>query len=101
MYIYNITIKVDNDILHEWMQWQREEHIPEMMDTKLFDDYKFFRLLDVDDSDGPTFVIQYYISVKDNYDQYIQQYAPAFREKALKKWSDGFIAFRTLLEPVQ
>ncbi len=101
MYIYNITIKVDDDILHEWMQWQREEHIPEIMATNFFYEYKFFRLLDQDETEGSTFVIQYYASTKNNYNRYIQQHALALREKALKKWGDGFIAFWSLLEPVQ
>jgi len=101
MFISNITIKVDNAILQEWMQWQREEHIPEIMATNLFYEYKFFRLLDQDETEGSTFVIQYYASTKNNYNRYIQQHAPALREKALKKWGDGFIAFRSLLESVQ
>lgn len=101
MFIYNITIKVDNAILEEWMNWQKEEHIPEIMATKLFNDYKFFRLLDQDDSEGPTFVLQYLTASRKNYDQYIQQHAGLLREKAIKKWGNRFIAFRSLLESVQ
>lgn len=101
MFIYNITIKVDNAILNEWMQWQMKEHIPEIMATNLFDEYKIFRLLDTDEADGATFVFQFLTSVKNNYGQYIQQHAPALREKALKKWGDRFIGFRSLLEAVQ
>ncbi len=56
MFIYNITIKVNNAILKEWMKWQMEEHIPEGMSTNLFDQYKFFRLLNQDDTEGPNFV---------------------------------------------
>ncbi len=56
MFIYNITIKVNNAILKEWMKWQMEEHIPEVMSTNLFDQYKFFRLLNQDDTEGPNFV---------------------------------------------
>ena len=100
MFIYNITIKVNNAILEEWIKWQKEEHIPEIMATNLFDEYRFFRLLAQDDSEGPTFVIQYCASSRKNYDQYIQQYAPNLREKALKQWGNGFIAFRSLLESV-
>ena len=100
MFIYNITIKVNNAILEEWIKWQKEEHIPEIMATGLFDEFRFFKLLEQDESDGPTFVIQYCTSSRQNYDQYIQQYSLNLREKALKKWGDGFIAFRSLLESV-
>jgi hypothetical protein len=100
MFIYNITIKVNNSILEEWIKWQDEEHIPEIMATNLFDDYRFFRLLGQEDPEGSTFVIQYATSSRKNYDEYIQQYAVDLREKALKKWGDQFIAFRSLLESV-
>ena len=93
-------MKVNNSILAEWIKWQQQEHIPEIMATGLFDEYRFFRLLDQDESDGPTFVIQYCTSSRKSYDQYIQQHAAGLREKALKKWGDGFIAFRSLLESV-
>ncbi len=101
MLIYNITVKVENTILEKWMKWQMEEHIPEIMSSNLFIKHKVFRLLEQDDNDGSTFVFQYYASAKTNYDKYIQEYAPVLREKALKKWGDRFVAFRSLLETVK
>ena len=78
-----------------------EEHIPEVMSTQLFDEYKFFRLLEQDDSEGPTFVIQYFTPLKENYEKYINEFAPVLRERAFKKWGNQFIAFRSLLQAVQ
>lgn len=101
MFIYNLTIKVNNAIVHEWMKWQMEEHIPEIMATDLFTDYKFYKLLDQDDTEGQTFVLQYYSATKGNCDNYIKKFAPQLREKAFKKWGDGFIIFRTLMQSVQ
>ena len=101
MFIYNLTNKVDNSIAEEWMKWQTEEHIPEIMSTGLFDEYKIFRLHNQDETEGQTFIIQYYTDVKEKYEEYIKKHAPELREKAFKKWGDGFIAFRSLLEAVQ
>ena len=101
MFVYNITTKVSASISDEWVKWQKKEHIPEIMNTHLFDTHQFFRLLEQDDSEGPTFVIQYFTPVKENYDKYINEYAPGFRQKAFKKWGDQFIAFRSLLQAVQ
>ncbi len=101
MFIYNITTKVSAAISDKWIKWQREEHIPEIMSTQLFDEHKLFRLLEQDDLEGPTFVIQYYTAVKENYDKYIKEFAPELREKAYKKWGNQFIAFRSLLQAVQ
>ena len=100
MIVYNITIKILPAIEAEWIQWQQQEHIPEIMATGLFTEYKFFRLLDQDESEGITYVIQYFGSSPENYHQYINQFAPALREKALAKWGNQFIAFRTVMELV-
>ena len=101
MFVYNITMKVQNAILDEWIAWQKEEHIPEIMATRLFSNYHFYRLLEHDDVEGTTFIIQYFSNTKENYDRYIREHAPGLREKALKKWGDRFIGHRTIMEAVQ
>ena len=40
----------------------KEEHIPEVMSSGQFSDYKFFRLLEQDETDGVTYIIQYFSS---------------------------------------
>ncbi|HEY1022825.1 MAG TPA: DUF4286 family protein, partial [Flavisolibacter sp.] len=59
MIIYNVTIKVDASIADAWLAWLLEEHIPEVMQTGCFSDKKVVRLLEVDESEGPTYAIQY------------------------------------------
>ena len=49
MYIYNVTIKLEHSIHEEWVRWMKEKHIPEVMKTACFTDYKFVRLLDIED----------------------------------------------------
>lgn len=101
MFIYNITIKIDNNIVDEWLRWQKEIHIPEILGTGLFYEHRFFELLEQDETEGRTFVIQYFAYSRKDYDKYIQHHAPALRDKAIKKWGNQFIAFRTLLQAVQ
>src|SRR5215218_8500517 len=100
MFVYNITVKVDNEIVQQWLQWQREVHIPEIMATDLFADNKIFKLLDHYDNNSSTYVMQYFTETKENYNRYINEHAPAFRAKALEKWANNFIAFRTLMQIV-
>ena len=100
MIVYNITVKITPAIEADWIQWQKEEHIPEIMASRLFTGYKFFRLLEQEEADGITYIIQYFTSSLENYRQYINKFAPALREKALAKWGDQFIAFRTVMEVV-
>ena len=101
MFVYNITIKVNSEIEEEWIAWQKEEHIPEVMFTGLFTDHKFFRLLGQDETEGITYVVQYFTSSIENYNQYIETFATQFRKKASAKWGNRFIAFRSIMELVQ
>ncbi len=100
MFIYNITIKVDNHILQQCLQWQKDEHIPEIMATNLFTENKFLKLLDQDDTDSSTYIVQYLTDKKEKYDRYLNEYASLFRGKAFEKWGNNFVAFRTLMQVV-
>ncbi len=84
MFIYNITVKVDNHILQRWLQWQKEEHIPEIMATKLFTENKFLKLLYQDDIDSSTYVVQYFTDTQEKYDKYLNEYASHLRRKAFE-----------------
>lgn len=100
MIVYNITIKIDPAIEEDWIQWQQQEHIPDIMASGQFSQWKMFRLLEQDDTEGQTFVIQYFAPALENYYRYIEEFAPELRRKAFNRWGDRFIAFRTVMEVV-
>ena len=101
MIIYNVTIKVEGGIADAWLQWLLNEHIPDIMATGCFSDYKVVRLLEVDDTEGPTYAIQYHADSKALYNQYIMKYAPDMRQKSFDKWGERFIAFRSVMQIVK
>ena len=100
MIVYNTTIKIDAQIENEWIDWQKNVHIPEVMATGLFSDNKLFRLLDQDEADGITYVTQYFSSSIDNYKKYIDEFAALLNEKAVAKWSYQFISFHSVMKIV-
>lgn len=100
MIVYNITIKIVPGIEEEWVNWQKNEHIPEIMSSGLFTENRFYRLLGQNETDGITYVVQYFASSLENYNRYINDIAPPLRQRALDKWGNQFIAFRTLMEVV-
>src|SRR5438309_4661244 len=101
MIIYNVTVKVENEISLLWMQWLLEEHIPDIMNTGCFYEYRLVRLLEVDESEGPTYAIQFHATSKSDYNRYMEMHAEDMRKKSFEKWGEKFIAFRTLMEVVQ
>jgi hypothetical protein len=100
MIVYNTTCKVRWDILEGWLEWQLQEQIPAMLATGLLDDYRLYRLLEQDEEEGPTFVIQFLTSSRERYDRFIAGSEAALKEAGWNKWGNGFIAFRTLMESV-
>jgi Domain of unknown function (DUF4286) len=101
MIIYNITTKVHTSVDAAWLHWQQHEHTPETMATGFFTSHKLFRLLEQDDSDGNTYAIQYTAITKEHYNLYMIEHAQLLRQKALEKWGDKTISFRSVLEVIQ
>lgn len=101
MIIYNVTVKVEAGIADAWLEWLLNEHIPEIMATECFSDYKVVRLLEVDDTEGPTYAIQYHADSKALYNHYIIKHAEEMRQKSYDKWGERFIAFRSVMQIVK
>jgi len=101
MIIYNVTVKVEQSIAEAWLKWLLEEHLPEVMNTGCFASNKVVRLLEVDDSEGPTYAIQYHADSKADYNRYIEMHAEGMRQKSFDKWGNRFISFRSVMQVVQ
>jgi hypothetical protein len=71
------------------------------MATGLFTDWKMFRLLEQDDADGSTYIMQFFIAAIENYQLYLQRFASQLQQKEIEKWGSGFVAFRTTMQIVQ
>ena len=100
MFVYNVTIKIHDSIQHEWLNWLQKEHVPEVIATGCFSGATILRLLETDDSEGPTYTIQYQAQSKALYNQYIEKFAGIMRQRSFDQWGDKFIAFRSLMQVV-
>jgi hypothetical protein len=100
MVVYNVTIKVEWAIHDQWLQWMKQEHMPELISTGCFHQSQLLRLIEVDEEEGPTYAAQYYAESKALYNQYIEKFSVEKREKAFQKWGNRFIAFRSVMQVV-
>ena len=100
MIIYNVTVKVDHGIIEDWTNWMRSTHIPDVMNTGHFLEYRFCRLLDQDETDGFTYAIQYLASSRENIEKYWERDAPRLQNEHSERYKERFVAFRTLLEVI-
>ena len=100
MILYNVTVKVDPAISEDWLKWLREEHIPEVLGTGCFEEATLLQLLDTDESEGPTYAIQYKAADREAVDRYLEVHAQALRAKGTTRWGNQFVAFRSLLKVI-
>ena len=100
MIIYNVTIKPDWSIHEDWLQWMKEEHMQQVVDTGCFSSYKLLRLLEVDETDGPTYAAQYTAGSMEQYQDYISKHASRLRDEGFSRWGNKFIAFRSIMQVV-
>lgn len=100
MFIYNVTTKVDPSVHEAWVTWMKEIHIPEIMFSGCFTSFQFVRLLELDDSDGPTYAVQFRSESKAAYNLYLEKYANKLRNDVYTKWGNKVISFRSLMQVV-
>ncbi len=100
MIVYNVTIKVDNEVADTWVSWMKSEHMPELMSTGLFIDCRLCRLLEQDEAEGVTYTAQYSLAAMDQYNDYIEIHAEKMRDKSFKLFGGKFAAFRTVMEVI-
>lgn len=99
MYIYSVTVSIEKDLADEWHQWMKTIHIPMVMETGYFTEYKMCKVLNVDD-EGQTFSTQYTFQKMEDIEHYMAKEAPRLQEDMKTLYDGKYIAFRTLLEIV-
>ena len=97
MILYNVTVKVEQDIHEEWLRWMQHVHIPEVMATGKFEKYHLCRILH-DDPDGVTYAIQYFAPDMATFKQYQEEDAKRLQAEHNRRFQEQYVAFRTLME---
>lgn len=97
MYIYNVTVNIDNSVHDEWLKWIKE-HIPQVLSTGKFKSAKLTKVLVEEEMGGQTYSIQYRSYSRAALDAYYKEDADKLRTEGLKKFADKMLAFRTELE---
>ena len=97
MYIYNVTINIDESIHDTWLEWMKKEHIPAMLATGKFQKALMTRVQVEEEMGGMTYSVQYRTDSKETLEKYYQEDAAELRNQS-KAFEGKFVAFRTELE---
>lgn len=97
MYIYNVTINIDNSVHDTWLRWMKDEHIPAMLATGKFSGALMTRVRVEEEMGGCTYSVQYKTDSKETLEKYYVEDAEVLRNQS-KPFEGKFVAFRTELE---
>jgi hypothetical protein len=100
MLLYNVTIGIDKDAELEWLHWMKGEHIPEVMNTGMFVDFKMYKVLHDQDDGNVSYSVQYFAHTLQHVNTYFEKFAPKLLEKLRIRFKDKHVAFMTLLQEV-
>lgn len=100
MYIYNVTINIDDQLHKQWLMWI-ESHIADVLDSGKFLSAKLTEVLVEEDMGGRTYSVQYTANTRQDLDDYYKEDADKLRLDAIKKFGDKMLAFRTELKVIK
>jgi hypothetical protein len=93
---------MSKDLAEEWLQWMKEVHIPEVIATGCFSEYKILRLLHQDaDDEGVNYAIQYTCDSLSTLERYRRDFGPALMQKTALKYGENILAYRSVLEVIE
>ncbi len=100
MYIYNVTINIDESVHDEWFKWMREKHIPNMLSTGKFSKAKMSEVMVKEEMGGVTYSVQYTTDSLETLQEYYKEDASKLQEEGLQLFKDKIVAFRTELKVI-
>lgn len=100
MYIYNVTINVDDAFHGEWLTWM-ETHIIDVLNTGKFISAKFTQIMVEEELGGKSYSVQYTAETKDDLENYYAEDAEALQTQTVQKFGDKILAFRTELKLIK
>ena len=103
MIIYNVKVSIDDDVHDDWLRWMKDVHIPDVMKTGMFTDHNICRVLSDPTHNlhvGHSYSIQYVCKNMDDYNRYMEDFAPRLQQEHSNRYKGKFEASRILLEVV-
>ncbi len=102
MILYNVTVTIDKDVEEDWVTWIKETHIPEVMNTGFFTEYRIMKMLSQteDETGTTTCAIQYMAETLGHLETYLNSVAPKIQKKSIIRYGTKLVAFKTVLEEI-
>jgi hypothetical protein len=102
MIVYSVKININSKIEKEWLQWMKEEHIKDVLDTKYFSDWNLYKVLIPSGIENEvSYVIEYITDSIEKYEAYVKNVSKRIQEEHRKKFSGNFTAARSVMQIIE
>lgn len=100
MFLYNETFGIDPSSEETWIRWMKEVYIPGVINTGMFNSFRFFKVLHESEDGTVSYSVQFFSSSINDVQQFLEVHAPPIVKKLHENFKDKHVAFRTLLQEV-
>lgn len=100
MILYNVTVSIDASIEENWLNWMRQKHINDVLNTGCFNEARLSRV-NGEEEGGVTYAITYFAPTVDLYESYQNDHAALLQQEHTELFGGKFAAFRTILNVIE
>ena len=103
MVTYKVNIEIKEELNKEWFHWMSTQHIPDVINTGLFLDFSFSRLVPNGSIPTPGYIkyqILYFCQGMKEYETYRKEFADKLQLEHITKYKGSFNAEREIYEDV-
>lgn len=100
MILYNITFHVEVGIVEEFKDFIKNDHLSTLTNDDKIIDHQFFKLLNVDDSEGVSMALHYVLKDMSSYNQHIVTVDSQLKKLIHGRYNEKVLYFCSVLEKI-
>ena len=100
MYLFSITINIEDSHQKEWLIWVKAELNKLVADKELVQDFRLLKILSEEPNSGSSFSFQYHLSSLTDMELFEERYDREVAVGMYRLYDEKFVEFRTRLELV-
>jgi hypothetical protein len=99
MKVYNISFQIDPALEFQWLEWMKNNFIPQTLACQSFSDHKLYQI-EVQADQSPTYTLQLYCDNIELWQSYQQLHASTHLQDIALTWGEKCYYFCTEMQIV-
>ena len=100
MIIYNTTFNVPENLQTEFLDFMRNEYIPQVIQSDILKEPRLSRIFGREDDDGYSFALEFKADNIQDLEEWNKKEGKKLYFKVLTKFRQNILGFATLMQPI-